>query len=668
MLRNASRRLSPSMVFMTDEFILGLSAFYHDSAAAILKNGEILAAASEDRFSRKKADSDFPAHAVAYCLKTAGIKTEELSAVGFYDKPLLKFERILETYLGVAPSGFNSFLKAGPLWIKEKLYTDRMLREALGGFEGELLYSEHHESHAASAFFPSPFEEAAILTMDGVGEWATASIGVGRDADITMLRELHWPDSLGLLYSAFTYYTGFKVNSGEYKVMGLAPYGEPKFVDLIYKHVLNLQEDGSFTMNQKYFNYLNGLTMTSPAFNDLFGGPPREPESKLTQREMDLARSVQVVCEEIMLRMARTAHRETGLDSLVLAGGVALNCVGNGRLLREGPFKQLWIQPAAGDAGGALGVAQLIAHRHFKRPRVLKLRAADATAAPATVGATVGRVGSSTGEAPRRFSNTAASRSRDEVTPYADAMNGAYLGPEFSSEEIETYLTSVGAKYQKLDRAALTDRAAGLLADEKIIGWFNGRMEFGPRSLGNRSIIGDSRSPRMQAQMNLKIKFRESFRPFAPSVLRERVNDYFEMDCDSPYMLLVAPVKVERQIPMTTQQRGLWGIEQLNVPRSDMPAITHIDYSARVQTVSRDTNPDYYDLIAAFEAKTGCAVIVNTSFNVRGEPIVCTPHDAYVCFMRTHIDYLVLGQFILDKTNQPEWKETENWRTMFQLD
>ncbi len=608
---------------MPAEFILGISAFYHDSAAALLKDGAIVAAASEDRFTRKKGDADFPSRAVAYCLKTAGIQVGDLAAVGFYDKPLLKFERILETYLGVAPRGFSSFLKAGPLWIKEKLYTDRMLRDALDGYDGDLLYAEHHESHAASAFYPSPFDEAAILTMDGVGEWATASIAVGRGAEMSMLRELRWPDSLGLLYSAFTYYTGFKVNSGEYKVMGLAPYGEPKYVDLVYKHLLDLKEDGSFTLDQQYFNYLDGLTMTSPAFDDLFGGSPREPESLLTQREMDLARTVQVVCEEIMLRMARTAHRETGLDNLVLAGGVALNCVGNGRLLREGPFKRLWIQPAAGDAGGALGVAQIIAHRHFKRARV--------------------------------------------VNP-TDAMQGAYLGPAFSDDEIEAYLKSVGAKYRRMDRAALTDHVAQLMADEKIIGWFNGRMEFGPRSLGNRSIIGDPRSAKMQAQMNLKIKFRESFRPFAPSVLRERVHDYFEMDCDSPYMLLVAPVKKERQIPMTDAQKGLWGIDQLNVPRSDMPAITHIDYSARVQTVSRETNPDYYNLIAAFEAKTGCAVIVNTSFNVRGEPIVCTPHDAYVCFMRTHIDHLVLGTFLLDKTDQPEWKETSDWRTQFQLD
>jgi carbamoyltransferase len=654
---------------MPHEFILGISAFYHDSAAALLKDGDIFAAAQEERFTRKKGDADFPARAVAYCLKAAGITTSDLTAVGFYDKPLLKFERILETYLGIAPRGFTSFLKAGPLWIKEKLYTDRMLRESLGGYEGQLLYAEHHESHAASAFFPSPFEEAAILTIDGVGEWATASIALGRGADISIIRELRWPDSLGLLYSAFTYYTGFKVNSGEYKVMGLAPYGEPKYVDLIYKHLVHIQDDGSFTLNQKYFDYLGGLTMTSRAFNELFGGPPREPETKLTQREMDLARSVQVVCEETMLRMACTAHRETGLDSLVLAGGVALNCVGNGRLLREGPFKRLWIQPAAGDAGGALGVAQLIAHRHFGRPRGLKHRSAFAANVAADAGAMTGSSngGASLASISSGYPNSAASRGGDDL-PFVDSMKGSYLGPEFSPDEIETYLKSVGASYRCLSRDQLIDSVAQLIAEEKVIGWFNGRMEFGPRALGNRSIIGDPRSPRMQAQMNLKIKFRESFRPFAPSVLRERVHEYFEMDCDSPYMLLVAPVKSERQIPMSAEQQRLWGIDQLNVVRSDIPAITHIDYSARVQTVSRDTNPDYYDLIAAFEAKTGCAVIVNTSFNVRGEPIVCTPHDAYVCFMRTHIDYLVLGRFLLDKTSQPEWKETADWRTQFQLD
>ena len=605
-------------------YILGISAFYHDSAAALLRDGEIVAASSEDRFTRKKGDSDFPARAVEFCLREAGIGMKDVGYVGFYDKPLLKFERILETYLGVAPRGYGQFLKAGPLWIKEKLYQDKMLRDALGDWEGPLLYSEHHESHAASAFFPSPFEEAAILTMDGVGEWATASAGVGRGNDLTLTKELRWPDSLGLLYSAFTYYTGFKVNSGEYKVMGLAPYGEPKYVDLILKELVELREDGSFTMNQKYFNYLAGLTMTNQAFHDLFGGPPREPESKLTQKEMDLARSVQAVCEEIMLRMARSLHRETGLENLCLAGGVALNCVGNGRVLREGPFKRLWIQPAAGDAGGSLGVAQLIWHRHLGKPR--------------------------------------------QVVSGKDSMKGAYLGPAFTDDQIEQYLKAIGAGYEKLERTCLTERVAQMLADEKIIGWFDGRMEFGPRALGSRSIIGDPRSPRMQADMNIKIKFREGFRPFAPSVLREKVREWFEIDCESPYMLLVAPVKKERQIPLTAEQRNLWGIEMLNVPKSDIPAITHIDYSARIQTVSRETNPNYHALISEFDKLTGCPVIVNTSFNVRGEPIVCSPADAYACFMRTHIDHLVLGPFLLDKRTQPEWKETEDWRTKFQLD
>ncbi len=603
--------------------ILGVSAFYHDSAACVLRDGEIVGAAEEERFTRKKGDAAFPEHAIDYCLSEAGITAQDLQFVGFYDKPLLKFERILETYLGVAPRGFPSFVKAAPLWVKEKLHMEKEIRRGLG-FEGRILYAEHHESHAASAFFPSPFGEAAILTMDGVGEWATASFGVGRDNEIDLHRELRWPDSLGLLYSAFTYYTGFKVNSGEYKVMGLAPYGEPKYVQLILDHLVDLRDDGSFTLNQKYFNYLTGLTMTNGAFDELFGGPPRVPESKLTQREMDLARSVQEVCEEIMLRMARTVHAETGLENLCLAGGVALNCVGNGRILREGPFANIWIQPAAGDAGGALGIAQLIWHRHLKQPR--------------------------------------------KVAAGRDAMQGAYLGPAYSEAEIEQYLRSVNASYRRLAREDLLDEVAGVLADEKIVGWFNGRMEFGPRALGSRSIIGDARSPRMQAQMNLKIKFREGFRPFAPSVIRERVAEYFELDRESPYMLLVAPVKRERQIPMSDDQRTLWGIDKLNVPRSDIPAVTHIDYSARVQTVSRETNPDYYDLIRSFEGRTGCGVIVNTSFNVRGEPIVCTPADAYRCFMRTHIDYLVLGPFLLAKADQPEWKETGDWRREFQLD
>jgi carbamoyltransferase len=608
---------------LSPTYILGVSAFYHDSAACLLRDGEIIAAAQEERFTRKKGDASFPQRAVAYCLGAGGISVGDLAYVGFYDKPVLKFERILETYLGTAPRGLRSFLMAGPLWIKEKLFTDRQLREELD-YQGDILYSEHHESHAASAFFPSPFEEAAFLTMDGVGEWATASFGMGRGADIEILKEIHWPHSLGLLYSAFTYYTGFKVNSGEYKVMGLAPYGEPKYVDLIYRELIDLKEDGSFTLNQRYFNYLTGLTMTNDAFDRLFGGPPRAPETNLTQREMDLARSVQVVCEEIMLRMARSAHRETGADRLCLAGGVALNCVGNGRLLREGPFQQLWIQPAAGDAGGALGVAQLAWHRHCRQPR--------------------------------------------RVIPGKDSMKGAYLGPEYSESEIETFLRSVGATYRRLERQALLQAAARLLAEEKVVGWFNGRMEFGPRALGARSILGDPRSPRMQAQMNIKIKFREGFRPFAPSVLRERVNDYFELDVDSPYMLLVAPVRKERQIPMDQAGDRLWGIDKLNLVRSDIPAVTHIDYSARIQTVSRETSPDYYDLIHEFECLTGCAVLVNTSFNVRGEPIVCSPADAFRCFMRTHLDYLVLGPFLLEKVGQPEWGESGNWKEEFQLD
>ncbi len=604
--------------------ILGISAYYHDSAAALLVDGEIVAAASEERFSRKKGDPAFPRSAVAYCLDEAGLTTDQLAAVGFYDKPLLKFERILESYLGVAPRGFRQFLVAGPLWIKDKLWMDKNLRAELGGYRGDLLYAEHHESHAASAFFPSPFQEAAILTIDGVGEWATASYGMGRGADIQLLKEMHWPDSLGLLYSAFTYYTGFKVNSGEYKVMGLAPYGKPTYVKAIYDHLIDLKEDGSFRLNQDYFGYLDGLTMTNERFNRLFDGPPRQPESRLTQKDMDLARSVQDVCEEVMMRMARTVHRQTGQENLCLAGGVALNCVGNGRLLREGPFRRLWIQPAAGDAGGALGVAQLIWHRRFNAPR-----SADGC---------------------------------------QDRMRGAYLGPGFSDEEIGAFLDEVGASYQRLDRARLLTTTAKLLAAEKVVGWFNGRMEFGPRALGARSILGDPRSPRMQAQMNLKIKFREGFRPFAPSVLRECVSEYFELDVDSPYMLLVAPVRRERQIPMSEGTRELWGIDQLNVVRSDIPAVTHVDYSARIQTVSPDVNQDYYDLIREFEKLTGCAVLVNTSFNVRGEPIVCTPRDAHTCFMRTNLDALVLGSFLLQKEQQDEWKETTEWQWEFQLD
>ena len=607
---------------MKSTWILGVSAFYHDSAACLLRDGEIVAAAQEERFTRKKGDPSFPRRAIDYCLRTGGIGVRDLDHVGFYDKPLLKFERILETYLSVSPRGFSSFRLSGPLWIKDKLFMERQLRRELG-YEGKILYAEHHESHAASAFYPSPFEEAAILTMDGVGEWATASIGVGRGKDLELLWELRWPDSLGLLYSAFTYYCGFKVNSGEYKVMGLAPYGEPRYVDLIFRELLELEEDGSFRLNQSYFNYLTGLTMTSRRFHELFGGPPRVPETTLTQKEMDLARSIQAVCEEVMLRMARTAHERTKLPDLCLAGGVALNCVGNGRILREGPFRRIWVQPAAGDAGGALGVAQLIWHRHRGSPR---------------------------------------------VAPGKDAMKGAYLGPEYGDEEIERTLRSIGASYERLERSERSRRVAELLAAEKVVGWFDGRMEFGPRALGARSILGDPRSPRMQAQMNLKIKFREGFRPFAPSVLRERLTDYFELDVDSPYMLLVAPVKRERQIPLRADQAQLWGLDKLNVPRSDIPAVTHIDFSARIQTVSKDTSPAFHELILEFEKLTGCAVLVNTSFNVRGEPIVCTPADAYRCFMRTRLDHLVLGSFLLGRDDQPQWRDEGDWRKEFELD
>jgi len=603
--------------------ILGISAFYHDAAACILRDGEIIAAAQEERFTRKKHDPDFPRNAVEYCLKHAGISTAELDYVGFYDKPMLKFERILENYLGVAPLGLRSFMTAMPIWVKEKLFTRELIRRELPGYQGKVLFAEHHESHAASAFYPSPFDEAAILTMDGVGEWATTSYGVGRGKELDILAEIRYPHSLGMLYSAFTYFTGFKVNSGEYKVMGLAPYGEPKYVDLILKELLDLKEDGSFKMNMEYFNYLHGLTMTNGAFSRLFEGDVRKPESKLTQREMDLAASIQKITEEVMLRMARHVHRETGSDNLCLAGGVALNCVGNGRLLREGPFKNIWIQPAAGDAGGALGVALLIHHKLQNGARV-----ADGY----------------------------------------DKMKGSYLGPSFSDEEIESYFDSVGAVYTRLDEKELIARAACLLSQEKVVGWMQGPMEFGPRALGGRSILGDPRSSKMQSVMNLKIKFRESFRPFAPSVLREKVADYFEIDAESPYMLLVAPVREQRRIPMNDDQRTLFGIEKLNVPRSDIPAVTHLDYSARIQTVDGRHNKLYYELLKEFHRLTGCPVLVNTSFNVRGEPIVCTPRDAHLCFMRTEMDYLVVGPYLLDKKEQPVFEEKVDWRSQYQLD
>jgi carbamoyltransferase len=597
--------------------ILGISAFYHDSAACLVRDGEIVAAAQEERFSRKRHDADFPAQAVAYCLAEAGIDPAALDYVAFYDKPLRKFERLLESYLGVAPRGLRSFLAAMPVWLKEKLFTRVLLRRGLEGFAGEILFGEHHESHAASAFYPSPFEEAAVLTMDGVGEWATSSYGWGRGDQLELLGELRYPHSLGMLYSAFTYYTGFKVNSGEYKVMGLAPYGQPRYAELILSELMELKDDGSFKLNMKYFGYLTGLTMTNDAFARLFGGSPRAAESQVTQREMDLAASVQAVTEEVMLRMARHVHRETGSRNLCLAGGVALNCVGNGRVLREGPFERVWIQPAAGDAGGALGAALLVHHRVLGNPR--------------------------------------------RVAPH-DAMRGAYLGPAYDAEAIRRTLDGFGAVYEELDTAAFVERVADLLAAESVVGWFQGRMEFGPRALGARSIIGDPRSPRMQSVMNLKIKYRESFRPFAPAVLRERVHEWFELDADSPYMLLVAPVRPERRVDLTEAQRALFGIERLNVPRSQIPAVTHVDYSARVQTVHRETNPIFHALLERFGERTGVPILVNTSFNVRGEPIVCTPEQAYVCFMRTEMDVLAIGPFILEKRRQPPWRESTDWR------
>ncbi len=605
--------------------ILGISAYYHDSAACLVRDGEIVAAAQEERFTRKKHDAGFPAHAVAYCLREGGLEAAQLDHVGFYDKPLLKFERLLENYCGVAPRGLRSFLTAMPVWMKEKLFTREQIRKALGGYAGPVLFAEHHESHAASAFYPSPFTEAAVLTMDGVGEWATSSYGVGRGKDLELLAELHYPHSLGMLYSAFTYYTGFKVNSGEYKVMGLAPYGTARYVDLIFEKLVQLKDDGSFKMNLDYFDYTHGLTMTNGAFDRLFAGPPRKPESPLTQREMDVAASVQVVTEEIVLRMARHVQRETGLANLCLAGGVALNCVANGRLLREGPFERLWIQPAAGDAGGAVGVALVIEHKVLGNPR------------PSPAGA-------------------------------GDGMKGSYLGPVFSDDEIARFLAATGAAADKLPLPSLIARTAELLAQEKVVGWLQGRMEFGPRALGNRSILGDPRSPRMQSVMNLKIKFREGFRPFAPSILREHLSEYFELDVDSPYMLLVAPVRAPHRIPMSAEQQRLFGIEKLNVPRSSIPAVTHVDYSARIQTVHAETNPTYHALLSRFHQLTGCPVLVNTSFNVRGEPIVCTPRDAYRCFMRTEMDHLVLGPYLLDKAKQPPLRDDVDWRSEYQLD
>jgi carbamoyltransferase len=609
--------------------ILGLSAFYHDSAAALLVDGELVAAAQEERFTRKKHDAGFPKNAVEYCLAEGGIDLEQVDHVAFYDKPFLKFERLLETYLAFAPRGFTSFRMAVPVWLKEKLFQKRLLRDHLQEcgagkeIEQKLLFTEHHQSHAASAFFPSPFKEAAVLTIDGVGEWATTSIGLGRGNRLEMLKELHFPHSLGLLYSAFTYYTGFKVNSGEYKIMGLAPYGEPKYAQLIFNHLMDLKDDGTFRLNQDYFNYCTGLTMTNGKFDALFGGPPRKPEELVRQREMDLAASIQVVTEEVMLRLTRSLARETGQKNLCLAGGVALNCVANGKILRDGQFERIWIQPAAGDAGGAIGSA--FAAYHLFKDQARRLNGAR------------------------------------------DGMRGAYLGPAFEQGEIERRLADVGAVFDVVSDDDMIASTVDALVDEKAVGWFQGRMEFGPRALGARSILGDARSPTMQRTLNLKVKYRESFRPFAPSVLREAVADWFELDDDSPYMLLVADVVDHRRRLMNEDEQALFGIDKLNVARSQIPAVTHVDYSARIQTVHADTNPRYHRLLSEFNERTGCPVLVNTSFNVRGEPIVCTPEDAFRCFMGTEIEVLVAGNCMLQKERQDPARKLD-YKDAFELD
>ena len=598
--------------------ILGISAYYHDSAACLVTDGRVVAAAQEERFSRIKHDFSFPGSAVKFCLDYAGLTVDQLECLAFYDKPFLKFERILETYLAFAPAGIRSFLQSMPMWLKQKLFLGETIRRELG-YQGRLIFTQHHESHAASAFYPSPYPEAAILTVDGVGEWATATIGEGRGNEIQLLSEIHFPHSLGLLYSAFTYFTGFKVNSGEYKLMGLAPYGEPVYVDLILRELIDLKADGSFKLNLDYFDFCAGLRMTNKRFEKLFGGPRRKPETPFTRREMDMARSIQVVTEEVIMRMVRHVHTVTGMKNLCLAGGVALNCVANGRILREGPFESLWIQPAAGDAGGALGAALFAHHRYLGKSR--------------------------------------------EADGHTDRQYGSYLGPGYSDDEIETYLKAENIPCHRLDPAEIPRRIAGLTAEEKVIGLFQGRMEFGPRALGSRSIIGDARSPKMQRLMNLKIKFRESFRPFAPSVLREDVSEYFEMDVDSPYMLLVADVQKDKRVDNPgTAAAELQGVEKVNVVRSEVPAITHVDNSARIQTVDGKHQQFYYDIIKSFKELTGCPVIINTSFNVRGEPIVMSPEHAYRCFMRTNMDYLVLGSFLIDKTEQTLRPETDDWK------
>jgi carbamoyltransferase len=656
--------------------ILGISAYYHDSAAALIRDGEIIAAAQEERFSRKKHDARFPKNAIAYCLKEAKIDLRELDQIVFYDKPLVKFERLLETYLAYAPQGFRSFLAAMPIWLKEKLYLKTMLKRDLAAIANcktnklpSLLFTEHHQSHAASAFFPSPFQKAAVLCLDGVGEWATTSVWLGDGNELTPQWEIDFPHSLGLLYSAFTYYTGFKVNSGEYKLMGLAPYGEPKYVDKILNYLIDLKDDGTFRLNMDYFNYTVGLTMTNKKFDQLFEGPPRQAEGKLTQREMDIAASIQVVTEEVVLRLCRTVKKELDVDYLCLAGGVALNCVANGRILREGIFKDIWIQPAAGDAGGALGAALAIWYQYCEQTRTVSANstANSRESLKSELITTNVAVEQRTEVLTANQAVATVAKSVAHLTCH-DQMRGSYLGPRFTDAEILEYLDAVQASYHRLDDAELMPQLAEILEQGNVVGWFQGRMEFGPRALGGRSIIGDPRNAKMQSVMNLKIKYRESFRPFAPSILAERVADYFEIDHSSPYMLLVAPVKASLRIPMTAEQEQLFGIEKLNIPRSEIPAITHVDYSARIQTVHKETNPRYYDLISHFEARSGCSILVNTSFNVRGEPIVCTPEDAYRCFMRTEMDYLVLENYLLPKSEQIPWKQDDAWKNEFELD
>jgi carbamoyltransferase len=603
--------------------ILGISAYYHDSAACLVQNGEIKAAAQEERFTRKKHDPAFPHKAIEYCLKAGAITMADVKFVAFYEKPFLKFDRLLHTYLSFAPAGLNSFLKAMPLWLKEKIWMKDHIAKELA-FNGTILFPEHHESHAASAFYPSPYPSAAILTVDGVGEWTTTSFGRGEGNQFELIEEMKFPHSLGLLYSAFTYFTGFRVNSGEYKLMGLAPYGQPKYVDLILDKLMDLREDGSFRLDLSYFDYPVGLTMTNAKFADLFGGPARKPESKLTQRDMDIARSIQEVTEEVLYRMARHVRKKTGEKNLCLAGGVALNCVANGRILREGIFDNIWIQPAAGDAGGALGAALIGWHAYLGKPR--------------------------------------------QADGVRDSQRGSYLGPVFSNEEIRDFLMKQGRPFVELTDEELPGKIADLIAAEKVIGWFWGRMEFGPRALGGRSIIGDARSPKMQEVMNLKIKFRESFRPFAPSVLREAVSEYFELEGESPYMLLVAPVAKSKRLDPKPEEANRFGLEKLLSLRSTIPAVTHVDYSARIQTVGPEDNPMYYRVIKAFNEKYGCPVIINTSFNVRGEPIVGTPEHAFVCFMRTNMDYLLLGNFLLEKTDQKPLDKDIDWLREFELD